>query len=149
MKQQSITLLILAMSFLMLSCNNDDPPTSARPPVYKELTLSKYYVEPEEEITATVEYEYSGKEIYKCEYRLSFIQSGNTSNTVNYDWIEVDPTKKKPTHTFKAPKIPGTYKATFKALHVNYSTGGPDGTPYGSSNSVSTNLVVVDPAEEE
>lgn len=148
MKQKSITLLITAMSFMMLSCNNDDPPTSARPPVYDKLTLSKGIVYPEEEITATVEYEYAGKEIYKCDYRISLIQSGNTSNTVNYDWTEVDPTKKNPTHTFKAPKIPGLYRATFKALHINYSTGGPDGSPYGSSNSVSENLLVLDPAEE-
>ena len=67
MKQKSITLLITSMSFLLLSCNNDDPPTSARPPVYKELTFSNYNVNPEEEVTAVVEYEYTGKEIYKCQ----------------------------------------------------------------------------------
>lgn len=136
--------MLLSATILMTSCDNDDHATDSRSPEFGTLTLTPSTVSPGDSVTASVSYNYPGKHIYSNVYNLTI--TGNTSegpytNTVS--WKVVDPTKSTPTQKFAAPDTPGTYNVTFRASQINYSSGGPNGELYGSANSVSATLRVV------
>jgi len=144
MKQLSYYYLTLFFLLFTYSCDNDNPPTSARSPIFKSLTLNPSSVKPGDKVKAHVEYEYSGKEIYENTYVLSITEIGNPSNKLTHEWSVIKPTKTEPELEFDAPQNSGLYSVDFKAKHIKYSTGGPNGSPYGSANSVSATLKVID-----
>ncbi len=128
----------------LLSCNDDTAPTSAKSPIFHSLILAPSTAVANTDVTATVEYEYKGKEIYKNDYKLELTELGDNSNTYTYEWTEIDPTQSNPCYTFKAPSKAGKYYVTFKATKIYYSTGGPNGVLYGNANTVSSNLTVTE-----
>ena len=138
----SVVVFIILSS--IISCSNDDPPTGAKPPVFKKLILNPSTVGPEETVNATVEYEYPGKDIFRSDYQLTIVEVGSNSITETFEWTIIDPTKSNPVYEFKAPTKPGKYSISFHAKHINYSTGGPNGSLYGSANTVSSTLIVTE-----
>ncbi len=144
MKRTFFLAFIFASIFSFLSCTNDDYANSAQVPVFKQLILSPSVVSPGEEVNATVEYEFAGKEIYSNKYKLTISEIGNPDNTKSLEWEEIEPMKSVPQHTFNAPDSPGRYSVVFQATRINFSTGGPNGSLYGSANSVSAILTVID-----
>lgn len=137
-----ISIIIATTIILITSCKEDNPPSSAQPPVFKKIILNPSEVESERTIVATVEYDYPGKDIFKSTYQLKIVEVGDYNNNYLYEWTEVNPVKSNPTYTFKAPSKIGQYNVIFNAKYINFSSGGPKGSLYGSANTISTTLIV-------
>ena len=133
------------VAIALMACE-EDYAKDARSPIYGELTLTPNVAHPGDSITGVVSYQDKGKSIYKIDY--SYTVSGNfeetgTDTTYSYTWSVVDPTRYgNPTFKFKAPHAAGNFRVTFKALHIHYATGGPNGELYGSANTVSQTFTV-------
>lgn len=140
----SLVLLSSIFSALIVSCDNDDNATSGRSPVFDKIVLTPNPCVIGDSIQGTVTYTSAGKHIYKSKYLVKVVGSTTSGDSTFYSnsWTVLDPTKSEPTFKFAAPDIAQSYRVTFEATQINYSTGGPNGELYGSANTVTTTLTV-------
>lgn len=126
---------VVTAAMLIASCSDDNNMTSVSP-VFKELTIESQPIYTGQYAYAKVSYSNPGAYIYSSEYSYS-VDQGNSET-----WTVTDPTKQEPNFKFKVPDSPGTYKVTFKAAKIRYSSTDANGAIYGSANSVTSTFRV-------
>lgn len=125
----AVTLLALAAGMATTSCSESD--IESKSPVFGEINVTPAKVYTGQYAYATVSYESAGAYIYSSKYAWDIEGGGSGS------WSETDPTKSEPKFKFSVPSTAGNYRLTFKATQINYSAQAANGTIYGSANSVS------------
>lgn len=136
------TAFCLCAALILTACDNDANANNGRSPVFESLTLTPNPCHLGDSVVGQVKYSYAGRDIYSTTYTVTMRVS--TDSTYVLSWKVIDPTKKDPTFKIPTPRLAGTYTVNFSASRINYSSGGSNGELYGSANTVSATLRVLD-----
>ncbi len=136
MRNIFIVSLVAGMGLAMTACSEDEK--VGQVPVYGDITVSEN-IYTGQNAEAKVSYVTPGAYVLHADCNYSVTKGSKTWDSGS--WRIVDPKDNEPTFKFKAPRVAGTYRISFKAKFSFYADLA-NGTIFGQSNTVDKNFVV-------